>query len=55
VPVLELTGVASISSRVDHNIARLSDGTVWSWGRNIYNQLGVPYVTESDVPVVISR
>lgn len=35
-----LTGVTSIVSGDDHNLALKSDGTVWAWGKNEEGQLG---------------
>jgi len=32
--------VIQISGQYGHNLALLSDGTVWSWGYNVYGQLG---------------
>ena len=35
-----LSGVISVSSRGDHSLALLNDGTVWAWGQNSLGQLG---------------
>lgn len=32
--------VAELAMASQHNIAVLADGTLWSWGRNLYGQLG---------------
>jgi len=42
-PVTTLLGGTnwkSIACGIDHTIALKTDGTLWSWGRNIYGQLG---------------
>ncbi|MBW7473876.1 fibronectin type III domain-containing protein [Paenibacillus oenotherae] len=41
-PILvpSLTSVVSIAAGNQHSIAVISDGTVWTWGRNNYGQLG---------------
>jgi alpha-tubulin suppressor-like RCC1 family protein len=38
--VLNLTGVVGIAAGDQHALALKSDGTVWSWGLNLYGQLG---------------
>ncbi len=40
IPVEGLTGITSIAAASSFNLALLSDGTVASWGGNIYGQLG---------------
>lgn len=40
VPVLGLSGVASIAAGANHNLARLTGGTVMAWGANARGQLG---------------
>jgi RHS repeat-associated protein len=35
-----LTGVVAIAAGVYHSMALKADGTVWTWGRNDYSQLG---------------
>jgi|HigsolmetaAR203D_1030402.scaffolds.fasta_scaffold00989_6 alpha-tubulin suppressor-like RCC1 family protein len=54
VQVTSLTGVQSISSGKEHTIALKEDGTVWTWGRNTYGQLGVGQdVDASKTPVQV--
>lgn len=36
-----LTGIVAIAAGQDHALALASDGTLWSWGRNQYGQLGL--------------
>ncbi len=40
VPVEGLTGIRSVAAASSFNLAMLSDGTVASWGGNVYGQLG---------------
>ena len=37
-----------------HGLALVSDGTVWSWGRNVHGQLGIGSTTGRAVPVQVS-
>ena len=39
-----LNNVEKISTRGDHNLALMNDGTVYSWGANSYGELGLGYV-----------
>jgi alpha-tubulin suppressor-like RCC1 family protein len=39
-PVPGLTDVVSISAGVLHSVAVRADGSVWTWGRNEYGQMG---------------
>lgn len=39
--VPSLAGSAEVACSVSHCAARRNDGTVWTWGTNMYNQLGV--------------
>jgi len=41
-PVVNLTGVVSVSGADFHSLAALADGTVWAWGANGSGQLGQP-------------
>ena len=45
--------VTSVSSGYRHNIAVCSDGSVATWGFNIYGQLGDNTTTDSRVPVEV--
>jgi alpha-tubulin suppressor-like RCC1 family protein len=49
-PVEHLTGVVSIAAGY-HMAALKSDGTVWTWGRNTYGQLGDDTTDNSSTPV----
>lgn len=35
-----LPNMVSVSASTAHSLAVSNDGTVWSWGQNIYGQLG---------------
>jgi alpha-tubulin suppressor-like RCC1 family protein len=39
-PVLNLSGISSISAGTNHGLAVKNDGTVWTWGYNGQSQLG---------------
>jgi alpha-tubulin suppressor-like RCC1 family protein len=41
----------SIASGFFHTIAIKTDGTLWTWGRNVYGQLGVNDITQRNTPV----
>ena len=45
-----LTDVVAIAAGFVHNLALRRDGTVWSWGRNIWGQLGRPTSFQTDAP-----
>ena len=55
VSVINLSGVVAVSAGGDqleaHSMALKSDGTVWTWGSNIYGQLGNATTTSTNVPV----
>jgi alpha-tubulin suppressor-like RCC1 family protein len=55
VPVQELSGAISISTGMNHSMARMSNGTLHSWGIAAQGQLGVAPVTSSTIPVIITR
>ena len=40
-PVVDLANIVSIAAGAEHAIAVRSDGTVWAWGNNDENQLGL--------------
>jgi len=47
-----LTGVQSVSAGLLFAVALKADGTLWTWGYNLYGQLGQPSsVTSTGVPV----
>lgn len=52
--VLSGKAITSIAAGYNHNTALCSDGTVVSWGRNNYGQLGNNSVIDSSVPVNIT-
>jgi alpha-tubulin suppressor-like RCC1 family protein len=55
VEVKGLTGVVAIAATEDSSYALLSNGTVWAWGNNTQEQLGVGSTAHSiDEPVQIS-
>ncbi|CAM3098780.1 right-handed parallel beta-helix repeat-containing protein [Rariglobus hedericola] len=35
-----LTGISAVAAGGTHSVALASDGTVWTWGSNLYGQLG---------------
>ena len=41
----------SISGGINHTVAIKTDGTLWSWGRNNFGQLGVNDTTQRRTPV----
>ena len=57
VQVSGLTGIISVSGGGDqleaHSLALKSNGTVWSWGSNIYGQLGNGTTTNTTIPVQV--
>ncbi|HET7294697.1 MAG TPA: chitobiase/beta-hexosaminidase C-terminal domain-containing protein [Vicinamibacteria bacterium] len=46
-----LTDVISVAAGWDHSLALKSDGSVWTWGRNQYGQLGDNSTTNRSSPV----
>ncbi len=49
-----LTGVTAIMGGEEHNVALKSDGSVWAWGMNSFNQLGNGTNISSSTPVQVS-
>ncbi len=47
--------VAAISAGNSHTLALCTDGTLATWGRNNYGQLGTGNNTDSSVPVLVTR
>lgn len=54
VQVSGLTGVVKITAGRFFSLAVKSDGTVWTWGENLYGQLGNGGVADSNVPVQVT-
>jgi len=48
-----LSNVVEIAAGDYHSVARLSDGTVWGWGWNLYGQLGNGSNADSPNPVQV--
>ena len=46
--------VVAIAAGADHSVALCSDGTVATWGRNLYGQLGDTTWTNRSVPVAVN-
>src|SRR5437588_123335 len=51
--VLGGKNISSVSAGNDHSIALDSNGKVYSWGNNIYGQLGDGTTTQRNSPVAI--
>ena len=49
-----LTNITAISSGRDHNLALRSNGTVWTWGMNIFGMLGDGTRINRSIPVQVS-
>lgn len=49
-----LTGIKSIAAGDYFTLALANDGTVYSWGRNDFGQLGDNSTTDSSMPIVVS-
>jgi alpha-tubulin suppressor-like RCC1 family protein len=54
VQVNGLTNIVAIAAGRFFSLAVKSDGTVWTWGQNLYGQLGNGNNTDSNVPVQVS-
>jgi len=48
-----LTDIVAIAAGGFHSVALKSDGTVWTWGYNIFGQLGDNTTANSNVPVQV--
>ena len=48
-----LSSVASIAANDDQSFALKTDGTVWSWGRNTYGELGDGTYSNRSIPVIV--
>ncbi len=49
-----LSDIVAIAAGDEYTVALKTDGTVWTWGRNRYGQLGVGTTTNSTTPVQVS-
>src|SRR3989339_861898 len=54
VQVVGLTQISSIEGLWLHNIALKEDGTVWTWGKNDYGQLGDGTLWNRSIPVNVA-
>ena len=52
-PVKIMDGVAAIGGYQDQAAALKTDGSLWTWGRNCYGQLGSGSTEDSNVPVPV--
>jgi len=50
-----LTGVTAIAAGQHHSLALKGDGTIWSWGRSQYGQLGDGYAADRTSPVQVKN
>ncbi len=48
-----LSGTTAIEAGWVHSVALRNDGTVWTWGRNLYGQLGDGTNADSPLPVQV--
>lgn len=48
-----LDGIVAVSGGGYHTVALKSDGTVWSWGYNLYGALGDGSTTDRYIPVQV--
>ena len=48
--IQELSDIVEVSSDWEQTLALQSDGTVWSWGRNFFGQLGDGTTEDRDTP-----
>lgn len=53
VPINNLGDVIAIASGTWHSLALKSDGTVWTWGRNNYGQVGDGTFSNRKTPVQV--
>jgi hypothetical protein len=49
--VVGITNVTAVSAGASHNLAILSDTTVWAWGNNVSGQLGTGATENETAPV----
>jgi len=50
-PVVGLTNVTSVVGNGGNGYALLADGSVWGWGVNVWYELGIRNLGESDMPL----
>jgi hypothetical protein len=55
VPVSGLGGVTTLAAGGRHNLAVLANGSIWSWGKNDYGQLGHGNRTDQLTPGVVTN
>lgn len=48
-----LTGIRAVAAGASHSVALASDGTVWTWGGNLYGQLGNGNTTQQNKAVQV--
>ena len=51
IPTRVLSAVAAAAAGMNHSLARKTDGSLWTWGRNLRRQLGDGTSTERRSPV----
>lgn len=51
--VLDGKTITAVAMGMEHSIALASDGTIYTWGRNDYGQLGNGNNSDSNVPVAV--
>lgn len=48
------TNVSEVKAGAEASLIRLDNGEVWSFGRNVYGQLGINNYTNSNLPIKVS-
>lgn len=51
--ISDLTGVVQVAASAIHSVALKGDGTVWTWGRNNFGQLGLGNTTNQPMAVQV--
>ncbi|MCL6591934.1 MAG: putative Ig domain-containing protein [Firmicutes bacterium] len=54
VPVQGLSGVIFIACGQNHSLALKSDGSIWTWGKNNYGQLGEGSTNNRNIPIQVA-
>ncbi|SEL27203.1 RCC1 domain-containing protein [Paenibacillus sp. OK003] len=49
-----LKNIVSVSAGRNHTVAIDEDGTIWTWGKNSFGELGKPDILSSNIPVHLS-